>query len=521
MQRYPRPQLRISLRLSACAWLMSFAVIAPLACGQAAPGSLDVNFDPGTQLNGQVLAVTVQPDGKVIVGGDFADASSRGARRYVARLNADGSADTAFNPAKDATSIVGAGFNNEVSSVALQADGKIIVGGKFTQIDNETHKGLARLNADGSLDHSFAPVPDSGISIGSVSAVAVQADGKIVIGGQFTTVNNVARQSIARLNADGSLDTGFDPGDGAGTFRPVNALAILSDGKIVIGGSFDAVDGMPHTMNLARLNADGTVDKGFDAGLTSDASVDSVTVQADGKILLTGVFLNVLRLDADGRLDSGFKLGLDVDNPIESLALQPDGKILLGGSFTTIKGVDSRCIARLNTDGSLDADFVPGTVTGGLFSVVKALTVQPNGKILLGGDFTDVAGTTRNYLARLSGDTTATSLPTVTLEAVQDSSESGQVGQMRLSRTGGDVNADLIVRVAFAGTATNGVDYVFKKDTIKLKAGKTSKIVKFVPIDDAQAEGTEKVAVKLLADPAYTISSDTPAKVKIKLLDND
>ena len=118
-------------------------MIASSACGQAAPGSLDASFDPGRQLNGKVLVVAAQPDGKVIVGGDFADANSRGARRYIARLNADGGADTGFNPAKDITSIVGAGFNNEVSSVALQADGKIIVVVKFTQINSETHKRLA------------------------------------------------------------------------------------------------------------------------------------------------------------------------------------------------------------------------------------------------------------------------------------------------------------------------------------------------------------------------------------------
>ena len=158
-----------------------------------------------------VSTLAVQADGKILVGGDFTTLGGGGTgtttRNRIGRLNADGSLDTSFNP----------GANGSVLALAVQADGKILVGGDFTTLGGggtgtTTRNYIGRLNADGSLDTSFDPGAND-----YVCALAVQADGKILVGGAFTTLGGggtgtTTRNYIGRLNADGSLDTSFDPG---------------------------------------------------------------------------------------------------------------------------------------------------------------------------------------------------------------------------------------------------------------------------------------------------------------------
>ena len=143
---------------------------------------------------------------------------------YVGCLNADGTLDTGFNP----------GANNAVYSLALQADGKILVGGNFTTLGGQSCLYIGRLNANGTLDTGFNP----GAS-GSVSSLAVQADGKILVGGYFTTLGGQSCSHIGRLNADGTLDTNFNPG--ASSY--VYSLAVQADGKILAGGYFTTLGG--------------------------------------------------------------------------------------------------------------------------------------------------------------------------------------------------------------------------------------------------------------------------------------
>ncbi len=208
-------------------------------------------FDSGSGPSGLVSAIAVQADGKIVIGGSFTGVNGH-PRNRIARLNADGSVDQSFNP--------GGGADDFVETVAVQADGKIVIGGGFTGVNGHPRNRIARLNADGSVDQSFNP--GSGANT-FVFAVAVQADGNIVIGGFFTSVNGTPRNRIARLNADGSVDQSFNPGSGADDF--VETVAIQADGKIVIGGVFLSVNGAPRN-RIARLNADGSVDTSFDVG---------------------------------------------------------------------------------------------------------------------------------------------------------------------------------------------------------------------------------------------------------------
>jgi uncharacterized delta-60 repeat protein len=292
---------------------------------------------------------------------------------------------------------VDAGFNPDangtVYGVAIQADGKILIAGDFSTIGGGTRNHIARLNADGSPDSSFNPNVD-----GSVFCIAAQSDGKILLGGDFGTVGGVPRSCIARLNPDGTVDSSFNPGADSLIF----AMALQPDGKILLGGFFTVVGGAPRSY-IARLNADGTLDNGFDPELDND--VNALTVQADGRILVAGDLTAVggvprsyiARLNADGSLDNSFMP--DINSSVLSMALQADGKILLGGDFTAVGGGSHEHLARLNANGTVDNAFNPEADNW-----VYSVAVQADGRILIAGGFNVVSGTNRNYIARLNAD---------------------------------------------------------------------------------------------------------------------
>ncbi len=312
-------------------------------------------------------------------------------RVCLGRLNADGTLDTTFNPET----------SYEVDSLAVQADGKILVAGQFSTLGGQSRTGVGRLNADGTLDARFNPGANA-----SALSLAVQADGAILAGGYFTKLGGQSRNYIGRLNADGTLDTSFNPGAGGGAFPQVLSLAVQADGKVLVGGAFTELAGQSRT-NIGRLNADGTLDTSFNPG--TDGEVNCLAVQADGMLLVGGGFTmlggqsrtNIGRLNADGTLDTSFNPG--TDGHVNSLALQGDGTILVGGQFRTLGGQSRICIGRLNADGTLDTSFNPGAG-----AVVYALAEQADGKILVGGFFSTLAGQSRNCIGRLNNTEPAT-----------------------------------------------------------------------------------------------------------------
>jgi uncharacterized delta-60 repeat protein len=342
------------------------------------------NPDP----NNSVFSIALQPDGKILIGGLFTTIGGTTTRNRIARLNSDGSLDTGFDP----------NASNWVSSIALQPDGKILIGGSFTvigaTIGGTTRNRIARLNSDGSLDTGFNPNANS-----TVSSIALQPDGKILIGGSFTTIGGTTRNFLARLNSDGTLDTGFNPNANSN----VNSIALQPDGKILIGGLFTTIGGTTRN-RIARLNSDGSLDTGFNPNANS--TVGSIALQPDGKILIAGSFTTIggttrnriVRLNSDGSLDTGFDPNSNA--AIGSIALQPDGKILIGGGFDEIAGIPRNFIVRLNSDGTLDTGFDPNIFDSGQV-FVGSIALQPDGKILIAGSFTTIGGTTRNRIARL------------------------------------------------------------------------------------------------------------------------
>ena len=369
-----------------------FAIIFLLLTAQifAVGGGVDPTFNAGaTNFNSQsVEAITVQTDGRILIGGEFETVG--GVRRNrIARLNADGTVDASFNPP--------GGANNSIYAIAVQPDGRIIVGGSFSNINGANKSFIARLNADGTNDSTFNAL---GLN-STVHSIAVEQDGKIVIAGSFYAPN-AAR--VARLNSDGSFDTGFSANLGSGANNIVYTVALDADDKILLGGVFTQVSGAAAN-RIARLNQNGTLDTSFVAGSGANNVVYKILVQSNGKILLGGSFSsfngtaknNLARLDADGTLDSSFNTGTGPNSTVYAIETQPDGKILVGGVFNTFNNQTRYYFARIGENGSLDAAYAPPTISG---SFVKALRRQLTGEIIVGGAFSAAGNAPRTSIAQ-------------------------------------------------------------------------------------------------------------------------
>ena len=359
-----------------------------------ADGTLDATFLSGTGVNGVVNSIYLQPDGKILIGGDFTTVNGTAVNR-IARLNADGTLDATFT--------VGTGASAAVYSVRHQSDGKILIGGDFTTVNDTTVNRIARLNADGTLDTTFL----SGTGVNdSVRVITMQSDGKILIGGYFVNYNGTSINRIARLNTDGTLDTTFTVGTGIN--NSVRVITVQLDGKIIVGGYFTTYNSVAAN-RIVRINTDGTRDVTFSAGVSS--AVLATVLQSDGKIIIGGAFAsydsvllnNLTRLNTNGTLDTTFFNGTGLNNWTQDFAMQSDGKIIIGGNFTAYNGTAVNRIARLNTDGTLDTTFTVGT--GANLALVSIMT-QADDKILIGGDFTTINGTAINRIARLNADGT-------------------------------------------------------------------------------------------------------------------
>ena len=345
-----------------------------------------------------VRTFAIQPDGKILVGGDFTTFNGVTASRIV-RLNADGTRDTAFT--------TGTGAGNTVHTIAIQPDGKILLGGSFTTFNGATARRIVRLNSDGTRDTDFTTNTGNGAN-NIVNTIVVQPDGKILVGGTFTDLSGTAKY-LARLNDNGTRDTAFMTNMGYGLNNIVNTIAVQSDGKILLGGGFNQLNGVAVSAGILRLNTDGTRDTAFTAGSGINANVNTIAVQSDGKILVGGSFTTfngvtvkyIVRLNADGTRDTAFTTGTGANDSVNTIAVQSDGKILVGGIFITFNGVAANRIVRLNADGTRDTAFTTDIGTGPNNSPINTIAVQPDGKILVGGAFTSINNIMRSRIARL------------------------------------------------------------------------------------------------------------------------
>jgi uncharacterized delta-60 repeat protein/uncharacterized repeat protein (TIGR01451 family) len=335
-------------------------------------GGLDPTFNAGNGILGfsqRVDALAVQPDGKILIGGDFGGYYTTYGKYNLVRANSDGSIDTTF--------VFPSNQNDDfVSSIDLQSDGKIIVVGSFVNstIGEPNHQ-YYRLSQDGTIDSSFniSNLPYSGF----VEYVNVMPDDKILFSGMFETYGNFNKSGLVQLLPDGEVDLSFSPSPGANDGQGVNGYSTIKvivnqpDGKKLIGGSFSEYNGILRK-GIARLNTDGTLDTTFHISTNVVNSgvyeVRSIVLQPDGKILVGGLFSmfndqqvnNLIRLNSDGTIDPSFMIGngYGTNGTVYSIAIQTDGNIVIGGGFTTVNGVSSNKMVRISADGAtIDSGF--------------------------------------------------------------------------------------------------------------------------------------------------------------------
>lgn len=358
-------------------------------------GSIDTTFSVVTLKNeGVIYDIAIQPDGKILVGGNFSTMNNVYIGRLI-RLNSDGSKDDTFSNSSIGT----------VRSIALQSDGKIVVCGNLSSLINgHIQRYVLRLETDGTVDDTFDTGPNGFPSVASaVYKVVIQPDGKILAGGYFSTFNSIPQGMLIRFNTDGTKDTSFDIGTGATGSNSLSDIVVQPNGKILIGGGFVQWNG--YSGKLRRLNLDGSVDNSFNLGLTS-LVVSKIALRPDGNMVLLGNFTvngqtrTILSINNDGSPNDTFE-GRQPNNTVSCLKLQSDGKILIGGFMSAFSGIAKNGIARLTTDGQIDTTFNLNT---GFNEKVSTIAVQSDGKTLMGGDFSTFDGMTQNKIIRINDD---------------------------------------------------------------------------------------------------------------------
>jgi uncharacterized delta-60 repeat protein len=343
------------------------------------------NFDPN--VNGVVRVIVVQPDGKILIGGLFSELAPNGgppvARANIARVNADGSIDDTFNP----------GANSDIYSIALQGD-KILVGGYFTMIGGQFRNRIARLNMADGVPDTFNPGANE-----VVRSIVLQSDGKILVGGGFIVFGGQSRRYIARLDPITGQPDSFNPNANDNVY----SIGLQTDGKIVVGGTFTTIGGQNRN-RIARLDpATGAADA-FDPN--SDSDVLSIAIQSNGKIIAGGFYTtiggqprnNIARLDPVTGLADSFNPNANAT--VQTAVIDSQGRILIGGGFTSLGGpggVPRGRIARLDPITGAPDLFNPNA--GG---AVSTIAIQPDGKILAGGIFTTMSTEPRGRIARIS-----------------------------------------------------------------------------------------------------------------------
>lgn len=407
------------LRRYAVLLALGAALAFGVGAAQAAPGALDPTFGIGgtetfpigsDQDRGR--AVVLQPDGKIVVAGD----SYNGTNSDFALLRVDshGALDSGFGTGGKVTTSIGSSTDG-AAALALQPDGKIVAAGYSANASTVADFALARYNANGSLDTAFdgdgRVTTDILGSDDEAAALALQPDGKIVVAGR-TYTGTVDDFAVVRYNANGSIDTGFGGGGasetpiGAGSAYPT-AMALQPDGKIVVAGY--TLDGINEDFAVVRYNANGSLDSSFGTNgevTTGTDSVDeeahAVALQPDGKIVIAGLHaaggafdMAIVRYEADGSLDTGFGTGGEVDvsfghadDEASGIALQPDGRIVVVGD--AFDGVETNFgVLRLAANGTLDSSFGSGGKAFGSFgkggASPQGVVLQPDGRIVVAG----------------------------------------------------------------------------------------------------------------------------------------
>lgn len=362
-------------------------------------GKIDTSFFQGPLygFDKNVHDVKVQSDGKIIIAGDFENYNFNGSTiysPYLCRLNPDGTFDYSFDILSGGT-----GLNDTVYSIHLQTNDKIVIGGEFTSFNRDgvtyTTSRIMRLNIDGSIDTSF----NSGTGFDdTVYKLEIQTDNKFVAGGRFSLYDGQPYSRIVRLEVNGDIDTGFIIGSGfddGGLTYYIKDVVKTGD-KLLVGGSFTSYSGYSAN-NFIQLNSDGSINESFYLGVGFNQQVEALGVLNNGKIIVGGLFTffdtidltygSAVILNSDGTFSNGFGYGLD--SQVLAIAVQPDGKILLGGTFDNyytdpLTPFSLPKLGRFYEDGSIDSTFYTYPSYN---NDVMSISLRYNEYIYIGGEF--------------------------------------------------------------------------------------------------------------------------------------
>lgn len=365
------------------------------------PGERYASFAPAFFSN-TVRAIGFQSDGRAVIGGNISASSGEFAGAgNIARLENDGSVDPLFNEG-------GSSFDGQVRALLVLPSDRIIAAGSFTAYNGVSVPGLVRLQPDGALDSAFNTALGSGPN-DPVLSLAVEADGRILVGGEFSNFDGTAVEGLVRLNSNGSAAAALNLPFEASFSTRIRDIEVLSDGDLLVIGTFNTGwNGSGFRSGVARLNADGSQDLIFDpdAGLHADGRRNALrsgyqlALHPDGDVLLGGSFtaydenatINLVRANADGSFDRASPLALD--NLVSSLLVEPFGGLLLGKWSGT--GSELRRIA---PDWTEDTSFVS---LGGPSGSVYTLQYAPDGSLWVGGNFFNYNGISSRPIARVA-----------------------------------------------------------------------------------------------------------------------
>jgi len=357
-------------------------------------GALDATFAADSGANGSILAISTDLTGRFHLGGLFTRYDQKG-RYGLARISSIGNLDAPYS--------INTGADRKVYAIGVQPDKKVIIAGEFGYFNWNSSNSVVRIDTNGQFDPTL--VTGKGIN-GIVRAVLIQPDGKIILGGKFDSYNNIRRWGIVRINPNGSIDLSFNPL--LGTSETIYSLAIQKNGKILVGGDFSVFNAV-NSSGLIRLNSDGSQDPGFNVGAGFDGMVKTIALMRDSLIFVGGDFSNVqgnsrrgiARLKMDGSFDTGFNIGdgISASGIIHTIAIQKDRKVVFGGEFSLYNGNTIKNTARMSADGTFDGSFDPTSLTDG--PVYDILIDSLTNTITVVGDFGDNKAVGRNGIVRM------------------------------------------------------------------------------------------------------------------------
>ena len=507
--------------------------------------NLDSTFAIGTGAGTDITnahavnTVLVQPDGKVLAGGNTLLTNFNGtAISHLLRINVDGSVDTSF--VTNLGSIVSGSNPGEIDDIKLQPDGKILIAGDFTAINGLSRIGVARLNTDGSVDTSFINAGGgvAGSTIRYVNTVLLLPNGKMLIGGAFTSYLGTSCNSLARLNSDGTLDASFNCGApaGVGTNVGILSLGVQGDGKIYVGGSFLNWLGQT-TPGVVRLYPNGALDSSFyPTHNMPSPQVNCLQVMADNSILIGGFIeltgTNISRyfakLNNNGSLDTSYPAGSGINGWVHAITPWPEGGYLIGGRFRDASGLTCGELCLVDGSGNVDTNFALAAWNpiGQDLEHIYAIGVAPDSKIVLGGwfynypDHTQLNGVDYGGVARLIGGYTAGAGKVQFVATNITVGESDGTVTVGVTRFGGVSGAATVHYATANGTATTTADYTNTSGTLSWAANEGGVKTFTVPIkNDAVAESLEIFSITLSTPTGAALG--TPSTTTVTIIDDD